>query len=193
MLGAMCAADHSASERLEPLLPHLTDPLLRRLALYWIGKCRGERLPARADIDPAEISDLLPFLYLIDVERDASRYRYRFRLIGTDIVSRAGRDATGSYLDELAYSSDRVVTGSDVAEEYRAMIESGLPRFDKRYALWPDREHQFYHRLVLPLASDGRTVDMLIGILHVQPEPAGAGRRFKTERSGNDGSGRHTR
>ena len=45
----------------------ITDARLRALYEYWMEK-RGDRaMPARADIDPTEIPDLLPIVGLADV------------------------------------------------------------------------------------------------------------------------------
>ena len=48
--------------------------------------------------------------------------------------------------------------------EFNAVVESRTPRYSisTRYA---KKEHIAYDRLILPLASDGETVDMLIGLL----------------------------
>jgi hypothetical protein len=57
------------------------EPVLRPLWRYWTERCRDRQCPARSDIDPVDIPRLLPHIGLIDVETDASRFRYR--LIGT--------------------------------------------------------------------------------------------------------------
>jgi hypothetical protein len=157
--------DTSLSTGLERILSEISHPILRHAGLYWQSKLRPGRLPSRADIDPIEVPALLPYLYLLDVERNP--IRFRFRLIGTKIVEWAGRDATGQHLDSMDYGEH----GPALAAEYRTVVESGLPRHDRRHARWPKREHRYYHRMILPLASDGRVVDMLLGVLLVG-EPA---------------------
>jgi hypothetical protein len=58
---------------------------------YWLEK-RGSRVvPSRADIDPAEVFWLLPFLCLVDKVDDW----FRYRLVGTAIVQQFGVDVTG--------------------------------------------------------------------------------------------------
>ena len=48
-------------------------PRLQRLYEYWRSKVRDRRLPARADIDPLDIPDLLSNLVLIDVVGEGLR------------------------------------------------------------------------------------------------------------------------
>lgn len=66
----------------------ITNGRLRELLEYWRSK-RGSRLmPARADIDPIEIPTLLPIIGLVDVLDGGARFR--FRLLGTEVVDAAG-------------------------------------------------------------------------------------------------------
>ena len=48
---------------------------LSALLDYWRSKCRARAMPARADIDPAEIPRLLPYLMLLDMPKGRLRYR----------------------------------------------------------------------------------------------------------------------
>jgi hypothetical protein len=65
---------------------------------YWRSKQRGDVLPRRQDIDPAEILDILPVFILVDLEEEP--FRVRYRLCGTRI-SLLEEELTGRYLDEL--------------------------------------------------------------------------------------------
>ena len=57
---------------------------------YWLAK-RGDRaMPARKDINPAEIPVLLPYLVIVDKAED----RFRYRLVGTAVVEQFGHDFT---------------------------------------------------------------------------------------------------
>ena len=116
-------------------------------------ECRGE-LPGRGQFDPLEMPELLPNLTLFDVERRP--LRFRIRLVGTAIVAAMGKDTTGLYLDQL----DRIE-----AVERRAceLVESKSPYFLSDQPLsWTHRDYKTYSVLGLPLASDGKSVDMLL-------------------------------
>src|SRR5690349_8298694 len=57
---------------------------LTRLFCYWQAKRGGRAMPARADIDPAEIKALLPYMILVDVIYDTEAgLDFVYRLVGT--------------------------------------------------------------------------------------------------------------
>jgi hypothetical protein len=130
---------------------------LRRLHAYWLGKKDMCSAPSRADIDPLEIAPLLPYITLVDVERRPLRFRYR--LVGTDIVRHVGDDFTGRYLDTFARISHRDV----MAAEFARVVDSVEPAASIWEYTRHDGRHVRYERLVLPLMSDGAIVDMLLG------------------------------
>jgi hypothetical protein len=136
----------------------------RTLYDYWRARQRSGRLPARADIDPADLRHLLPRLALIDVLREDHDLAFRYRLTGTEIVNRAGRDPTGKRFEEL-YSGDYLQTAHAT---YRQVVDTGRPHTsDRVYPLVPGREYMRYDRLLLPLAGDGVTVDMVMLLIIV--------------------------
>lgn len=145
----------------EDLQPRLQSPLHREAYSYWRSKTDAGRLPGRDAIDPLELPAVLPWLNLIDVLKDGDQYRFRHRLIGTGIVGRYGRDATGSWFDEL-YDTE-FLEGHQ--KDYIEIVESGRPSVSR--VPMPLKEKNFitYQRLALPLATDGITVDMIMVVL----------------------------
>lgn len=136
----------------------------RALYEYWRSKQQGDRLPARADVDPSDLRHLLPRLALVDVLREDDGLAFRYRLTGTEIVNRAGRDPTGKRFDDL-YRGDYLETAE---QTYRRVVETGQPHTsDRVYPLVPGREYMSYDRLLLPLATDGVTVDMVMLLIVV--------------------------
>lgn len=136
----------------------IADARLRALFDYWAGK-RGERaMPARADLDPLEIPTLLPIIGLVDVLDGGARFRYR--LVGTEIVDVAGHDPTGRFLDEVlpdsGYADYLIGLFREVTRERRPLYgESdfhGQGHIERRV-----------RRLLMPLSRDGRSVDMIFG------------------------------
>src|SRR5579862_5637057 len=105
---------------LDQILARIADPMLKQAGLYWRGKIKAGKLPARAALDPFEIPALLPYLMLWSVERDP--LRFRARLVGSYIAEMAGRDPTGRYVE---FIDDH----GAIEAEYRAATESGLPRY----------------------------------------------------------------
>lgn len=110
----------------------VTEPLLRRLADYWLSRRAGRVMPARADIDPLDIPWALPHLYLVDCVSDAGpgadggRWRYRYRVAGDEVEavfrSHMGRSsARNTWLDDMLAPDTLKV----VMDRWRPLPESG--------------------------------------------------------------------
>jgi hypothetical protein len=133
-------------------------PQLRALLDYWLMKKGERRAPARADIEPSEIVQLLPYVGLVDVTRDP--LRFRFRLVGTAIAAGYGRDITGRFLDEVDLDGHE----QDIVAEYAHVVETWEPACSRWEYVRRDGRYVAYERLALPLSRDGgTTVDMLFG------------------------------
>jgi hypothetical protein len=144
------------------------EPEFTELLRYWESRRQGDRLPARADIEPLDLRALLPHLLLLDVERAGDRLRFRFRVAGTAFTTLIGRDVTGLHIDELG-PPDRV---TPVQDGLAAIVRTGRPCFlAGRPTLHNDRFARV-KRLGVPLATDGRAVDMILAVWLVQPQPA---------------------
>ena len=150
------------AQTLDRILAAISDPIIKQVGLYWRSKIKNGLLPARGDIDPVEIPSLLRHIILWEVEH--SPLRFRGRLVGSHIVAMSGRDSTGRYID---YIDDNGV----IEAEYRAATASGLPRYQERRAHWPNHDFKYYARLLLPLAKDGHSVDMLFGAISTIAAP----------------------
>ncbi|MGO8920497.1 MAG: PAS domain-containing protein [Stellaceae bacterium] len=133
-------------------------PRSTRLYRHWLA-IRPQRgvLPGRQHFDPVAVPDLLPGICLLDVAR--APFRLRYRLCGTGVVEAIGREVTGMWLDEAhpaaMASADYVARYRDVVERGAASWRKGPPR------LWRHRDFGTVENLLLPLARDGRSVDML--------------------------------
>lgn len=134
-----------------------SDPILKEALAYWRTK-RGRRgMPSRRDIDPVEVPRLLPNLQLIEFVAG----RWRYRLIGTALVTAFGRDYTGQYPDEL-FDADRA---RSVIDTFDAVRQARQPIFARsRYITTKDVDI-VANRLYLPLSDDGRAVNMILGAL----------------------------
>jgi hypothetical protein len=128
---------------------------LRRLFDYWESKKAGRALPARAALDPVDFSWTLAGVALVDVLRDPLRFRYR--LVGTEIVRRDGTDLTGKRPEDHPLPEYRDL----LRQTYGDAVASGEPAVYRRERVLDDRLRQ-YEVLYLPLAADGATVDMLL-------------------------------
>jgi hypothetical protein len=154
-----------------PLITHEINfteihPRFERVRTYLEAKTLGVRLPARADIDPVELPDVLAFINLIDViwsEPDPPRFK--FRLLGTRQIRYAGGDFTGLWVDEALSGS---AAAAAVAMMRRVVLEQQL--VFGRFSLPVDgREFVITERLQFPLSANGTTVDMLLSV-HNYPQ-----------------------
>ena len=133
----------------------LSDPdqiestLIRALFSYWQSRCRGDGIPGKADIDPAELAAILPNLMLVDFERDP--FRVRFRLVGTRVVEVTGFEFTGMYLDEIAEAD---VEGA-FRDCYEAACRTRQPVLERITWRFDDESTADYDFCVLPLDDDG--------------------------------------
>jgi hypothetical protein len=142
------------------LLPPGCDRRLRQLHDYWRSIAPGQdELPGRQHFDPLHIPALLPWIWLLDVHRNPLRFRYR--VTGTEHRRVSGRDATGRWMDELHPN----FTTFESFPEFEAVVERREIRYRRGrpvFALVDDVSET--ERLMLPLARDGREVDMLLAI-----------------------------
>jgi hypothetical protein len=152
-------------------LPANADPRLRRLHDYWrSAHPAGGGLPGRQHLDPCDIAPLLRWIWMMDVHRDPLRFRYR--LLGTEQVSAMGRDYTGRWLDE---AHDQFLT-SVSHTQYLESVERGAIGYLKGTPPYHvTKDFMQVERLLVPLARDGRTVDILMAItIYLQPARLGA-------------------
>ncbi len=140
-------------------VPDDIHPILRQLYEYWLAKRPDGKLPGRQHMDPLDIPDLLPYIYLLDVVGEGTEVRYRLRLVGTKNVDLFGRDLTGQWLDEN-YSSTEY---DKLAGPLYQAIADRAPKYQRSKVKIPNREFISFERLMCPLAADGETVDMLFG------------------------------
>ncbi|GAB4376766.1 MAG: hypothetical protein Kow00114_40630 [Kiloniellaceae bacterium] len=157
-------------------LPKEAAPKIKALFDYWrsihpAGAGPGRPLPGRRHLDPIDIPELLPNIWMIDVLRDPQRdggLRFRFRLIGTEIVKFTGRDATGLPLDTVYQDYEN----TDAFRAHRAVVERGKPVYRRSGVISnPGRDYVEAERLYLPLAADGKTVDIILVMTLYKGEP----------------------
>jgi hypothetical protein len=134
---------------------------LNEIYAYWLAKKGERRMPSRRDLDPTEIPRLLRNLMLIDVSRDP--FRFGYRLIGTNVVDATGENRTGKDFDVVGFFA----ANPTVKQEYITVATTGEPlhSFEPFYRLDTRREYDV-ERLLLPLSSDGGTVDMILVYFH---------------------------
>jgi len=131
-------------------------PQLRRLYEDWDQRRRGREFPARADFDPLDLKYVLGDLSLVDVLRDP--VRFRFRLHASNVVDRGGIDMTGRLVDDMPDERRR----GNTLRHYTKVVAQRAPSVISLRNEYTDLRSWHCEVLVLPLAADGVTIDMLM-------------------------------
>ena len=129
------------------------------LFAYWSSLKRRGRLPGRKHINHGDFKRHLPSVCLINVLRgEEGVLDYRVRLAGTGLYGVYGQEITGKTLEE-AYGS--------AADYWRGELDkvasSKKPGAGVHSLSWRGLSHMSVVWLRLPLANNGRQVDMILG------------------------------
>ncbi len=136
------------------------DEHVRRAYAYWRSVHPPAGLPGRAHIDPIVLRDLLPFVWLVDVQ--PAPFRLRYRLVGTAVVDVLGRDMTGLWIDE---AHPDLASHASYLGRAQAVVRERIPNWRRgRPNLWKHDTFTTVQNLIMPLASDGTAVDMLFNL-----------------------------
>ncbi|HEX3917828.1 MAG TPA: PAS domain-containing protein [Caulobacteraceae bacterium] len=124
---------------------------------YWAGLRRRGALPARRDLDPGRIKRLLPTVSLTQVVGEPRDYR--LRLAGTGLYGIYGGEITGRKLEDVYNTA----AADYWREELDRVVEEGRPRAGHHSMAWRGAAHMTLLWLRLPLATNGKDVDVILG------------------------------
>lgn len=143
------------------------------LFAYWASRRRRRgHLPARRHLHPADFKRHLPAINLIDVLRDsAGAVDYRVRLAGTGLYGVYGQEITGKSLEQ-AYGGAAPYWRTELDK----VVASRRPGAGVHSLSWRGLGHLSVVWLRLPLASNGREVDMIFGYDGLVGLQSGGGR-----------------
>lgn len=153
---------------------HDATPLLRQAYDYWDARRGSRPMPARADLDPAEIIRLLPNIILMDVLHDTKPgwpLDFRYRLIGTRADAMMNGRYTGKCMSDLAHQQP----GSRIWNSLERVATSRQPQVNRVPYVGQHKEFVSVVDMVMPLSDDGGiTVNMLFCILDFIPRAPAA-------------------
>ncbi len=140
-------------------------PRVRQLYRFWESIRRPGMLPGRQHIDPGAIRELLPDIWMLDVQPEP--FRLRYRLAGTGITASHRRELTGLWMDE---AHPQLRNNALYFERYKRVVATAEPSWRKGP---PVTDHLCWavENLILPLARNGRDVDMLLCITQMHKLP----------------------
>lgn len=142
---------------LEPV--KLRSTRILRLKRYWESVKRDRAMPERADIDPAEIRDLLPHLELVDIDQEP--FRVHYRLVGTALVHSVGFDYTGANIDELMFGTADETTWTRL---FRQLCRDKAPLYGLSTHPYGPNDVITHEFAMFPLSDDGVSVSKAVNI-----------------------------
>ena len=117
---------------------------------YWF-KIKGEKeMPSRDDINPADITVVLPHITLVRVEETG---RYKLTLVGSENIKVVEENVTGKYLDEIP------LLNQYAKERYDWVVENKRPYIYQGDLKWSEKNYLDYSIIGLPLSNDNENVD----------------------------------
>lgn len=128
-----------------------------RLLSYW-NRIRGVRpMPALSDVAISEITEIWHFTFTIDVIDPA---RHRFQYFGPSLASVFGQDYTGEYLADVMEQDGGIL--ANVIGFYEKVVRTGEPALEAA-SFYSEGNEVRYRSIIVPLSSDGKAVDYLLG------------------------------
>jgi hypothetical protein len=122
---------------------------IKRLYEYWLSRHHPDgSLPTRQDIDPLDIPKLLPWVWMVDIHRNPTRFK--FRLFGTRHVEAVGRDLTAQWIDE-AYPE---FPSSEGYADYLKVADNLSPSYRSGPAHYHVADYKIIERIMLPLVDE---------------------------------------
>jgi len=138
-------------------IPADCHPAVRSMVDYWRSIHPPEGLPGRQHFDPVDVPKLLSNIGLIEVHENPRRFRVR--LYGTALAAAIGEDYTGKWYHELFEQFESTAQYGDFCR----VVDARVPHWRRGSLRIPvERDFHFLERVHLPLASDGKTVDMIL-------------------------------
>lgn len=132
---------------------------------YWDDKRNGRTMPARADIQPLEIPHVSANVVLIDVLADPLDFRYAY--IGEAVIARIELDYTGMRFTDIPHQRP----GSRVWQAGVRLVQEAMPFYSDIPYVGPDAFVEAYQDLYLPVSDNGKTVDMIFGVIEFEQRP----------------------
>jgi hypothetical protein len=143
-----------------PIFGQNPAPKIRGLLHYWVKIKASGHMPTREIVDVFQVSGLLPFVWLIDVERTPT-LRFRFGLIKTHIQRVGAAEPIARYLDDIEPKADTRM----LCDYFRRVVAEERPLFRRGRPILPWRSgFRIQQSLYLPLAGKAGQVDAVLAL-----------------------------
>lgn len=129
--------------------------LVQRLLAYWRDLAPEGRLPAAHGIQPADLADLWPACFILDIGGPKPVFAY----VGALHVAHHGRDLSGRPAEEAGVGT---LLGRSV-EYLDEVLSLKVPITYGGTFTGADGEPVAYRSILLPLSDDGEAIDGILG------------------------------
>jgi hypothetical protein len=123
---------------------------------YWLAKRGSHTMPARSDIDPADIPALLPYMAIIHKVDGV----FHYRLVGTAVAQEIGRDLTGHFVGSHVRGTPKSVAALQAIGD--RIFATASPVFTISRYQTPSGSIHNLSVLSLPLSDNGVHVDRIV-------------------------------
>jgi hypothetical protein len=145
-------------------LPDTLEPDLNRVCAYWQSLKRGENdIPFWDDVKFSLRARLAREALLIEVFENPQRFR--FDIVGEDVVRRYGKAFSGMFSDEI----DARMPLDEFTTQCRTTVERRVPTYYRKAPSDKPEQDGGYSRLILPLWGNGRIEMLLAAIASSSP------------------------
>lgn len=128
-----------------------------RLLSYWNRIRAGKDFPTLAEVNITEIAEMYHMTYTLEIA-GPSQADHRFLYFGPELAAVFGQNYTGHHLDEAIL--DPIV--NHTIGFYEKVIEARKPCSESSEFHLDGKEIR-YRSVILPLSSNGKDIDFLIG------------------------------
>lgn len=140
-----------------PSLDFIGSSSVAETVSYWQTKRAGRAIPSRADLDPVDLPRSLKDIALLDILPEQNDFR--FRVFGSSLALRYGRDYTGKTTLDVA--------PDDVAATLHGQLTEAVKRWKPVLmvlSVGVEFQTRFIERVALPLSDDGRHINKIMTV-----------------------------
>ncbi|WP_374652987.1 PAS domain-containing protein [Dongia sp.] len=146
-------------------------PALRTIFRYWRGLSVGGALPRRREIDPGELRQFLPHLYLLDAGATPDDLRYR--LAGSRIVQAFGFEPGGRTRAEIRAQQvrpERQAEFDRTSAETHRIVSERVVAYTHDHMTSYTKDYLAYARLNMPISEDGQRASGVLGAIYLSSD-----------------------
>ena len=148
------------SEVTDGLPQGLERRLVLRLLAYWRSVLNDRVYPSFADIDPAQIPDIWPHCFVLELTGD--RREPVFRAFGQRLTTDAKSSLIGRRVSEVPTGMLLGAAAAHVAE----VLDKGVPVSRGGELPGTNQSTVLYRSILLPMSDDGESINGLLGAVN---------------------------